>query len=201
MLRKNIDGISAPETLAVFPGEAWPSSGISPDGTLLVVSVLDDNGIWSTWIVPVDGSQQPYRYNSSAFTEGWMEVSPDGRWIAYMSTESGDEQLYVATFPEFKGKWQVSTDNGDRPRWRADGKELFYLDRDDNIMVAEVDGSGSTFRVGKISTLFKIDAARPGNIYDVWGDGQRFIVNTSRSTGSESNITLVQNWPGEISGR
>jgi serine/threonine protein kinase/Tol biopolymer transport system component len=200
MLQKNIDGISTPDTLAVFTGEAWPSD-ISPDGKLLVVSVLGDDGIWSTWIAPVDGSQKPYRYNSSAFTEGWLEVSPDGRWMAYMSTESGDDQLYVATFPEFKGKWQVSTDNGDRPHWRADGKELFYLDRDDNIMAAAVDGSGPSFRIGKISTLFKIKAARPGNIYDVWGDGQRFVVNASRSTGSESNITLVQSWGNELAGK
>jgi serine/threonine protein kinase/Tol biopolymer transport system component len=138
---------------------------------------------------------------ATSFGEWDPAPSPDGRWLAYTSEESGDEQVYVVPFEGGGGKWQVSINQGDRPRWRSDGKELYYLDNSDHIMVAQVDGSGSSFRIGKVSKLFEISGSRPGKVFDVSGDGQTFLVNSRTSDAILSKATLVTNWDAEIKER
>jgi hypothetical protein len=120
--------------------------------------------------------------------------SPDGRWLAYASNESGRFEIYVKPFPEPGGKWQVSTGGGLEPRWRGDGKELFYLAPDDKVMAVEV-GTGAAFEAGTPQALFVTSLKNAsGSHYDVTPDGQRFLLN--RPIGEESSppITLVQNW-------
>ncbi len=124
--------------------------------------------------------------------------------MAYVADESGRVNVYVTPFPEGKGKWQVSTDGGSMPRWRRDGKELFYLSSDGQIMAAEVNGTGPEFQVGTVRSLFNVllktgpsrydlTATSEQIGFDVSPDGQWFAVN-SPVEASASPITLVTNW-------
>jgi dipeptidyl aminopeptidase/acylaminoacyl peptidase len=128
------------------------------------------------------------------------QISPDGRWVAFGSQETGKEEVYVAPFPERGTKWQVSTREGDRPRWRPDGQAIYYLDNSDTINVAEVDGSGVGFKVGAVAPLFEVRGSRPGPIYDVMPDGSGFLVNERLVDLDLSRMVLVQNWPGILGG-
>ena len=120
--------------------------------------------------------------------------SPDGRWLAYASNESGRFEAYVQPFPGPGGKWQISTAGGHHPRWRRDEKELFYFAPDGKVMAVEI-RSGAAFEAGTPQALFTTSFKDvPGSPYDVSSDGQRFLLN--RPIGEESSppITLVQNW-------
>ncbi|OGU65332.1 MAG: hypothetical protein A3C56_00555 [Ignavibacteria bacterium RIFCSPHIGHO2_02_FULL_56_12] len=126
-------------------------------------------------------------------------MSPDNKWIAYGSNESGSGQVYVRPFPGPGGKYQVSASGGSRPRWRRDGKELFYVGNDNKLMAVEVSSKGQTFVVGAVRPLFEIRAT-PGfvDIYDATADGKRFLVNTIVGEISASPVTLVVNWDEEL---
>jgi hypothetical protein len=117
--------------------------------------------------------------------------------VAYVAQESGRPEVFVAPFPWTGAKWQVSNGGGAGPRWRGDGKELFYFDLN-GITAAEVDGAGSAFEVGSSKLLFRLPlrgiVARE---YAPSHDGQRFIAVTP-SDGSSQSLTLVQNWPAEF---
>jgi Tol biopolymer transport system component len=129
------------------------------------------------------------------------KISPDGRWITYMSAESGRPEVYVATFPKGDGKWQVSTSGGQQPRWRRDGKEIFFRNLASNaLMSAEVSGDATGFRVGLVRSLFPA-LLRPnrGSGYDVSPDGQRFIVNVIPHE-SGAPITVNTNWRAAFAG-
>ncbi|HSH00176.1 MAG TPA: hypothetical protein VLB27_09020, partial [candidate division Zixibacteria bacterium] len=151
------------------------------------------------WVAPLDTTEEPFNVCGSGQEFGWPALSPDGRWLAFMSLESGEEEVYVIPFPTGNGKWQVSLNEGDRPRWSADGKRLYYLDNNETINVAEVDGSGVAFKVGDVHPLFSIRGARPGNVYDVNADGSLFYVNQLPADAQRSvPLTLVQNWDAAL---
>ena len=127
--------------------------------------------------------------------------SPDGKWVAYASNENGRWEIYVTSFPEAHGKWQVSNTGGDQPRWRADGKELFYLSGDSKIMAVSVK-TGSNFDAGTPTALFQ---ANPREMfatselfsYDVSNDGQRFLVNAQLKT-AMTPMSVVLNWAAKL---
>ncbi len=127
--------------------------------------------------------------------------SPDGKWVAYSSNESGRWEIYVTSFPEAHGKWQVSNTGGDQPRWRSDGKELFYLSSDSKIMAVPVK-TGSNFDSGAPTALFQ---ANPREMfatselfsYDVSGDGQKFLINSQLKT-ELTPMSLVLNWSAKL---
>jgi hypothetical protein len=128
------------------------------------------------------------------------QFSPDGRWVAYTSDESGTEQIYVQPFPASGRKWTISSSGGWQPRWRADGKELFYVAPDRRMMVAAIRaGSSSTdFEASVPQPLFPtamldISVRRHFN-YDVTADGRRFLINTVPAGGASSTINVVVNW-------
>jgi eukaryotic-like serine/threonine-protein kinase len=169
------------------------------DGKFIIAHALDSKTEMDIWVIPADGSSPPFAYLQSEFAELQGRVSPDGRWMAYSSTESGKEEVYVSQFPKPLGKWQVSNHEGDRPRWSRDGKKIFYTDNSDFICEADVNPSGIAFEVGQIRQLFRINGARPGLIYDVFGNGERFVVNQNPEVGeSRTYLNLVQNWVQEI---
>lgn len=168
----------------------------SPDGRLILVgSFLDPQTRNDLWILPVDDGRKPYPYLQTPFDEGQGRFSSDGRWVAYVSNESGRSEVYVAPFPGPGGKWQVSTTGGVWPRWQHNGKELFYRAPDNRLMVAEVNGSGSAFAVGAVRPLFTLPAFGGGSAYDATPDGQRFLVNAPSEQSTAVPITLVVNWP------
>lgn len=128
--------------------------------------------------------------------QAWAQLSPDGKWLAYFSDESGNFEVYVQSFPQGGGKKQISTKGGVGPLWRRDGKELFYYALDGKLMALEVK-SGDNFEVGLASELFEFSNAS-GSItvapYTVSGDGQRFLVNARVDKSASAPLTVVVNW-------
>jgi hypothetical protein len=145
-------------------------------------------------LLPVSGDRKPRIFLQSEFLLRHAQFSPDGQWIAYSSSESGKEEIYVAPFPGPGGKRQVSMSGGGTPRWRRDGKELFYLAPDKKLMSAEVNGKGGMFEIGTVRQLFQTRATSPALLYDVTADGQRFLVINSVEAEEASPLTLVVNW-------
>ncbi len=127
--------------------------------------------------------------------------SPDGKWVAYSSNESGRWETYVTSFPEAHGKWQVSNVGGDQPKWRSDGRELFYLAPDSKIMAVPVT-TGTNFDAQTPTVLFQ---ANPREIlatserfsYDVSNDGQKFLINTQMKTAT-TPMSVVLNWRAKL---
>jgi Tol biopolymer transport system component len=147
---------------------------------------------------------------STPFAESDAAFSPDGRWLAYGSNESGRSEVYVRPFPPGGGKWQVSDNGGGYPRWSRDGRELFYR-TDDGIMVASVEGLGDTFRAGKPREVLKGSfrggtdgIPLSGNTfadYEVAPDGQHFIMFPSVENSGQvdhPHVTLVTRWFDEL---
>jgi serine/threonine protein kinase len=139
-----------------------------------------------------DRKERPFL--ATPFQEWSPQFSPDGRWIAYTSDESGKPEVYVRPFQDSSGKWQVSSGGGSYPRWRRDGKEVFYIAPDKTLMAVEVQ-AGSAFETGAPKPLFRtqIRSTDAGSQYDVSADGQRFLINTIVPE-EQSAITVVQNW-------
>lgn len=172
----------------------------SPDGRFILFGVLSPKTNVDLWVLPLFGDQKPMPFIQTEFTENQGRFSPDGRWVAYTSNESGPYQVYVQSFPTSGGKWQVSTGGGAQPQWRHDGKELFYLAPDRKIMAVEVNGAGPTFIPSipkplfeaRFSTLFP---GPPGaSYYAVTDNGQRFLVNTLAADSALTPFTIVLNW-------
>ena len=127
-------------------------------------------------------------------------MSPNGRWLAYRSDESGVEEVYVRPFPLRGGKRQVSSSGGRQPRWGPDGKELFYLGAENTLMVAQLEPGERSLKVGKVEPLFQASFTQSpeGLSYDISPDGQRFLVNVTPEQERESPITVVVNWTAEL---
>ena len=130
------------------------------------------------------------------------QFSPDGKWVAYASNESGKWEVYVTSFPDARGKWQVSSAGGEQPRWRADGKELFYLSPDGKMMVAQVT-TGANFDSRTAVALFQGAPRQPVLVsdlfvYDVSRDGQRFLINTPVKHTETQPLSLVLNWHANL---
>jgi Tol biopolymer transport system component len=154
------------------------------------------------WALPLSGDLKPIPVLQTPFRELEAVFSPDGRWIAYTSDESGRGEVYVTPFPGPGRKWQVSTSGGILPRWSGTGREIFFGSREvgsgDRLMAAEVSAQGDTFQVGPTQPLFEMRSQRPGTFFDVTPDGQRFLVNTATQAQVSVPITLVVNWPAEL---
>ncbi len=141
----------------------------------------------------------------TGFDEIEGQFSPDGRWLAYASNESGSYEIYIRPFPEPGGKWQVSTSGGPQPRWRQDGNELFYVAPDNRLMAVpiRVTSDARSVDVGAPIALFPTRLASGANIaaagfaaraqYAVAPDG-RFLMNVTTDDAVGSPITIVQNW-------
>ncbi|MHC4173217.1 MAG: protein kinase domain-containing protein [Planctomycetota bacterium] len=172
----------------------------SSDGKFLVYNALPRGG-QDLWVLPLSGGdEKPRALLEEAFSEHQAQFSPNGRWIAYTSDETGRSEVYVQTFPPAGGKWQVSTAGGLVAKWRRDGKELFYIERN-KLMAVEVNTDGSTFEAGIPKALFEthIGLIRR-NPYLVTGDGQRFLIITPVEQ-TTSPITVVLNWFEELKRR
>jgi Tol biopolymer transport system component len=170
----------------------------SPDGRVLLFQVDDPRtpnqmDLWT--YSAADGKATPFL--QSAFNEILGRFSPDGRWIAYVSNESGKEEVYVVPFPGPGGKWQISTAGGRAPLWTRGGREIVYQAPGDEIMAVEV-RAAPTFQAGIPKALFKTHLRPPpGGQFDVTPDGERFLVNLRPAEEISDPVTLVQNWAAE----
>jgi hypothetical protein len=162
----------------------------SRDGRLLLVQTLHPETKWDLWFAPAAGGE-PQPYLRTDFNEMGARLSPDGRWVAYTSDESGSWEVYVAAFPGPGGKWQVSSAGGSQPNWRGDGRELFYLATDRKLMAVEI-AAAADFASGGPRGLFATRARYTGNwAYDATSDGQRFIISTVVIEEQPTPLTVV----------
>jgi Tol biopolymer transport system component len=174
----------------------------SRDGRLLLFSALDPKTGSDLWLLHLEGSRTPRPLLQTPFNEGEARISPDGRFFAYTSDESGRPEVYVRPLASMAEQWQVSTQGGTKAQWRRDGKELFYLAEDRKLMSVELtDGSG--FDKSAPRPLFQTRAPRvdfPGfhSLYAVTPDGQRFLAVTELEGRSSPPITVVLDWAIEL---
>jgi Tol biopolymer transport system component len=196
LYQKASSGAGVEEDLLVDSLDKYPVDW-SPDGRFVLFAVRAPKTGLDLWVLPL-ADRKAFPLLHTPFGEISGRFSADGRWIAYVSNESGRNEVYVTPFPGPGGKWQVSTAGGNQPRWRRDGKEMFYLGPDNTLMAAAVNGQDSAFEVGAVRSLF--DTRAPSrwsgrSAYDVSADGQRFLVNTLAERAAAAPITLVVNWP------
>ncbi|HSE40636.1 MAG TPA: hypothetical protein VLH08_07690, partial [Acidobacteriota bacterium] len=172
--------------------ESWSS-----DGKFVTFSTLDFKTFNSDiWILPLS-TNQPSPYLQTEFNEASSQISPDGKWLAYSSDESGRLEVYVQSFPQPGNKVQISTAGGVTPAWRKDGKELFYISPDKKMMSVTFN-EGSTLEPTIPTVLFQTQIApniESRNHYVVTGDGQRFLVNTLLKEMATAPINVLVNWP------
>jgi len=170
----------------------------SADGKFIIFESSDTQTGANLWVLPLFGDIKPYVVLQTEFNESHGRFSPDNRWLAYVSNESGRNEVYVQSFPPSGGKWQVSTTGGAQPHWRSDGKELFYITPERKLMAVDVNPQ-QTFEVGAPKLLFQTTVARyeAPNRYAVSRDGQRFLINSAVEEVSHT-MTVVLNWTGEL---
>jgi serine/threonine protein kinase/Tol biopolymer transport system component len=197
LYQKGADGSGSEEMLVESDVDKYPNSW-SRDGRFVLYSTAFDVPKTKTdlWVLPLSGDRKPFPFLQTEFNETRGQFSPDGSWIAYQSDESGRDEVYVASFPGPGGKRQISTVGGSFPRWRSDGKEIFYLSPDNKLMGVEINHQGATLDIGAARVLFDVRPGNPisGYQYDVTSDGQHFLVNTSLEQKVSSPITVVINW-------
>ena len=150
----------------------------SRDGRFILYQIPGVNTGQDLWIAPQFGDRKPFPYLQTQFNEQEGAFSPDGRWVAYVSDESGRDEIYVQAFPLSGEKHQISTGGGSEPYWKKDGKELFYLAADRNLMAVPVT-LGTTITPGTPKSLFPVPVSAQRHSYAVTADGQRFLVSTA----------------------
>jgi Tol biopolymer transport system component len=167
----------------------------SPDGRFLLYRTFGVKTKSDLWVLPMFGERKPYPFLETEFDEAFAIFSPDGRWVAYVSDETGTAELYLRRFQESGGSWRISTDGGTVPRWRRDGKELFYISGG-KLMAVEVKASESSFELGAPRLLFEKSGI---SNYDVSKDGQQFLIAVPVESSPEP-ITVVLNWTADLKG-
>jgi Tol biopolymer transport system component len=177
----------------------WPLD-CSSDARYLLYQYDDLKTKEDLWILPLGGDKKPFPYAHTDASEYSGHFSPDVRWIAYSSNESGKYEVYVQAFPLTQGKWQVSTAGGAAPSWSKDGKEIFYLSPDKKLMAVDVKGTGTSFEQGIPKPLFDtdIDNYVAADRYVVSRDGTRILINTSVEGTSAKPVLIILNWTAEI---
>jgi Tol biopolymer transport system component len=181
MYRKAVDGSTSEELLLSSPGFSVNAESWSADGRFLSYTSVKPGQNHDLFVLPMTGkTRNPVTFVATRGLDGWSAFSPNGRFLAYMSNETGKEHVYVReVLPDGApgpGRWQISTDDGFTPKWRADGKELYFLS-DTNLMAVDVETSGPAFRAGTPKPLgVTSEMAIWGlNHFAVAREGQRFL--------------------------
>ena len=176
-------------------GRSKDPRGVSPDGRFLIYRLSGETTSNDIWIKPISPEGPARPLIATTFNENHAEISPDGRWMAYVSDKNGQADVYVTAFPSAIGEVLVSSGGGNSPRWSRDTRELFYLSPDRKLMRANVRPSGTTFEVDNPTLLFQTEADRsPGPQFIIANDGQRFLVNSELPSGEPGRLDLVFNW-------
>jgi Tol biopolymer transport system component len=198
---KPVTGVAEEKAVHVTPEDERPMSW-SADGRFLVIDsrLRSRQNRQEVSILPLAGDAKTHSYLNASYANSGGQLSPDGRWLAYASEESGRPEVYVTSFPKAKGKWQISSTGGHTPRWRRDGRELFFCRSDGILMVAEVTAGRDSFAAGLVKPLSQRRIFQNLFIaaYDVFPDGQRFVMSAIRPVAIHAPLTLVRNWTAEL---
>jgi Tol biopolymer transport system component len=189
-----------PEELLLSTPQNKSATDWSPDGRYLLFRSVDPDTGHDLWAMEVDGDRKPFPVVRTSFVEAYGQFSPDGKWIAYQSNESGRFEIYAQPFPGPGPKQQVSKNGGAQIRWKSDGSELYYIDPDSQLMTVPIRSSTGILDMGDATTLFTV---RIGEIvplqsgyrlaYVVAPDG-RFLVSTELEKSLPSPMTVILNW-------
>ncbi len=195
---------AGPEQLLVKMGApaGWPEDW-SRDGRFIIYQIPGTKTGQDIWIAPQaseSAEHKPFPYLQSQFDEKHARFSPDGRWVAYTSNESGREEVYVQSFPRSGSKFQISTGGGREPQWRKDGTEVFYISEDRTLVAVPVKFTSSAsepLQLGQPKPLLPVtlmDTFFVGRSYEVSNDGQRFLMPDIASGATAPPLTVVLNW-------
>lgn len=194
------DGSHPAEPLTEPGGYLIYANSWAPDGRALVYltfSPTTGNDLWT--LLLGDGVRKASPWLASSFDERGAEISPDGRFLAYVSNESGESEIYVQPFPGQGAKWKISTNGGTEPCWARSGRELFY--REDDKMMAVGIETRPEFSASKPSVLFtgyRTSGVLGFRLYDVFPDGEHFLMVRGKEPSGSTELALVQNWGREV---
>jgi Tol biopolymer transport system component len=201
--QKPSNGVS-PEEPLVTSAELKYNPQWSPDGQSIIYSQLNPKTNGDLYLLSLSGEKKSTSLLQTNFVEGHARFSPNGRWIAYISNETGQFEVYVESFPATGAKLAISIRGGSQPQWRADGRELYYYAPDRKLMAVDVNGDGPTFKVGEARPLFEIrvnaiDQSFPGNgYYTPTHDGKRFLVSSAPEAPARQQINVIVNWTADL---
>jgi len=173
----------------------------SRDGRYILFETTAAGTRTDLWILPLEGRREPRPFLRTAFNESLGRFSPDGRWVAYVSDETGRPEVYVQSFPLSTGKWKVSNEGGLQPVWRRDGRELFYISRNRHLQSVAVIPGSNEFEAGPPRSLFAmppLQAHGGRNHYDVTADGQRFLVTSHGDGDAGFALHVLLNWTEDL---
>jgi hypothetical protein len=199
IVERSASGSGQPETVFKSPHPVYVDDW-SADGRYLLYEEVDESGRMNLWLlprntaVPATGKPVPYLKTSTNQING--QFSPDGKWVAYSSDESGSQEVYVQSLPAGEEKWQVSNGGGDFARWRRDGKELFYRALDGRLMAVSVHAAGRGLEFGSPAPLFRTNPPFGPHAYpyDIAADGQRILSLAAANEGDTAGLTVLMNW-------
>jgi Tol biopolymer transport system component len=172
----------------------WSSRGI-------VYESGRDRSDLDLWILPVDGDRKPYPVVREPGSQQDAKISRDGRWLAYTHDEPPHRpEVFVQSLLKAGTKWRISTAGGRWPQWRSDGKELFYLAADGNLIAVPIEADAVTLRPGVPETLFRTGLSIVGGTgyFAVSPDGQRFLIRTAEDPDEVASIIVLANWPAVL---
>ena len=200
LYQKSASGAGKEELLLKTGLNTFPMDW-SADGKFILYIVSDPKTKLDTWVLPLFGDQKPFPFLQTEANERNARFSPNGRWLAYTSDESGINQIYALSFPDPGGKRQVSTNGGYHVAWRRDGKEFFYISSDKKMMAVDVETDGPTFEVGTPKALFEVRVPSFNSAqaqFAVAQDGQKFLVANTAGEITSAPINVVLNWTADL---
>lgn len=197
---QRVDGKTPAELIWGSPVPIWPDpQSWTPDGRTVIFTTKGKDTSDDIWTLSLDGNRTAGPWLQTPATEWAGRLSPDGRWMAYNSDESGRREVYVQPFPGPGGKWLVSQGGGYNPIWSRDGREIFYRHRD-QILKVDVETS-SGFTVSRAAVLFSGRYRPTGRDFDVSADGKRFVLMRNDDPRTTTRLRVLLDWWGALDAR
>jgi Tol biopolymer transport system component len=200
-VRKQIGGAGKGEVVFESTTEMYPCS-VSPNVENLAFQRGGDDSSWDVWILPLSRETEAYPFIKTEFGESLGMFSPDGRWIAYVSNESGRPEIYVTAFPDAGRKWQISDGGGSSPRWNATGGEIVYHASNGVLTAVQIERRDGGLLIGETKPLFNTGLQpATGHFWALSDDGEKILALETIDEGHAPNISVVVNWPTSRSQR
>ncbi|HEX8712394.1 MAG TPA: protein kinase [Terracidiphilus sp.] len=197
------DGLGSAQMVFPSGSQSKAIDDITADGRYAMFDTAASPATTQLWALPLVGDRKPAPFVQGSFGAASAQFSPNGRFVAYSSNESGKDEVYVQSFPQHTGRWEISASGGVQPMWRRDGKELYYLTPDEKLMAVDVNTASAGFQAGIPKQLFQAQLVPLSfwrNIYVPSPDGQRFLMITPAGEVKPEPITVVVNWPAMLKG-